>query len=320
MRPPVGFTGEFEDFCASQRIDDAVRQIGRAHIGHRRRVDRIARRPAQKIAQEHEARFARSGAERREPVRAELRRVTGLAGVARPGVVDADAGRGAKAGAERRFLLGAEQVQLGGHEPHHLALRDRQARSGQHGHDPLTGHLTLKMQRQNQTMQMRAAAAHNARRQFSRYRPPVRHRPPLAPVERHLGFERNILNDDVFVALVTRTRRRRRRQRHRAVDAQLRHAGTATARRRRIRLARLLRRKTIGRLFHARRLHWRSRRQALQTPDLVLKLLVLEPRRRQRRVLLLVFFPKPLNLADQSANQPDQLGRAKTLKRIIRAR
>ena len=206
MRPPVGFTGEFEDFCASQRIDDAVRQIGRAHIGHRRRVDRIARRPAQKIAQEHEARFARSGAERREPVRAELRRVTGLAGVARPGVVDADAGRGAKAGAERRFLLGAEQVQLGGHEPHHLALRDRQARSGQHGHDPLTGHLTLKMQRQNQTMQMRAAAAHNARRQFSRYRPPVRHRPPLAPVERHLGFERNILNDDVFVALVTRTR------------------------------------------------------------------------------------------------------------------
>ena len=181
-------------------------------------------------------------------------------------------GESRKPRAEHRFLLGAEQLQLGGHEPHHLALRDRQARSGQQRHDPLTGHLTLKMQRQNQTMQMRAAAAHDARRQFSRYRPPVRHRPPLAPVERHLGFERNILNDDVFVALVTRTRRRRRRQRHRAVDAQLRHAGTATARRRRIRLARLLRRKTIGRLFHARRLHWRSRRQTLQTPDLVLKL------------------------------------------------
>ena len=57
-----------------------------------------------------------------------------------------------------------------------------------------------------------------------------------------------------------------------------------------------------------------------ETPDLVLKLLVLEPRRRQRRVLLLVFFPKPLNLADQSANQPDQLGRAETLKQIVRAR
>ena len=74
----------------AERIDDAVRQIGRAHIGRRRRVDRVARRPAQEIAQEREARFARSGAERREPVGAELRRVAGLAGVARAGVVDAD--------------------------------------------------------------------------------------------------------------------------------------------------------------------------------------------------------------------------------------
>jgi hypothetical protein len=59
------------------------------------------------------------------------------AGVARPGVVDADEGRGAKAGAEDGFLLGAEQVEPRGQEPHHLALRDRKAGSGQHGHDPL---------------------------------------------------------------------------------------------------------------------------------------------------------------------------------------
>jgi len=50
MRPPVCLTGEFEDACAAQRIDDAVRQIGRAHIGYGRRIDRIARRAAQKIA------------------------------------------------------------------------------------------------------------------------------------------------------------------------------------------------------------------------------------------------------------------------------
>ncbi len=50
MRPPLGFTGEFEDFCLAERFDDAVRQIGRAHIGHGRRVDRVARRPAQEIA------------------------------------------------------------------------------------------------------------------------------------------------------------------------------------------------------------------------------------------------------------------------------
>ncbi len=50
------------------------------------------------------ARFARPRAERRESVGAELRRVAGPAGVARPGVVDADVSRGAKPGAERRFL------------------------------------------------------------------------------------------------------------------------------------------------------------------------------------------------------------------------
>ncbi len=84
----------------AERIDDAVRQIGRVHIGRRRRIDRVARRPAQEIAQEGEARFARSRAERGEPVGAELRRVAGLAGVARSGVVDADVSRGAKPGAE----------------------------------------------------------------------------------------------------------------------------------------------------------------------------------------------------------------------------
>ncbi len=33
MRPPVGFAGEFENLCACERVDDAVSQIGRAHIG-----------------------------------------------------------------------------------------------------------------------------------------------------------------------------------------------------------------------------------------------------------------------------------------------
>jgi hypothetical protein len=182
----------------------------------------------------------------------------------------------------------------------------------------LAGHLALTMQHQNQAMQMRAAPAHNACRKISRHRPPVRRRPAFAPVERYFGFEHDILNNDLFVALVARTRRRRRRQRHRAVDAQLRHAGAATARRRPIRLARSLRRRTIRRLFHARRLDRRPRRQAFQTADLVLQRLVLDPRRRQRRVQLLTLLAKTLNLAKQSANQPDQIGRAQTLKRINR--
>ena len=236
--------------------------------------------------------------------------------MARAGVVDADKGRGAKAGAEDGFLLGAEQLQLGGQEPHDLALRDRKAGRGQHGHDPLAGHLTLKMQHQNQVNKMRAAAAHNPRRRIGRHRPPVRGRPALAPIERHLGFERDVLNDDLFVALAARARRRRSRQRHRAVDAQLRHAGAATTRRRRIRRARRLRRRTVRRLLHARRLDRRARRQALQTSDLVLQRLVLDFQSRNRRTQLLILLTKTLNLADQSANQPDPFRRAQTLKRI----
>lgn len=253
--------------------------------------------------------------------RSEPNWVAGLAGVARPGVVDADEAGGAKAGGEDGLLLGAEQVEPCGQEPHHLALRDRKARGGQHGHDPLAGHLALEMQRQDQAMQVRTATPDNARRKVGRHRPPVRRRPALAPVERDLGLERNVLNDDLLVTLVARARRRRGWQRHRAVDAQLRHPGTATAwRLRRTRLARLLRRPTLGRLLHARRLERRPRRQALQTPDLVLQLLVLEPGSRQRGGQLLVLLAKTLHLADQAANQPDQFGRAKTFKRINRSR
>jgi hypothetical protein len=265
MGHPLGLRGEFEDFCAPQGVDDVVRQIGRTHIGRRRLVDDVARRPAQKIAQERQARLARSGAECGEPVGAELRRVASPPSVARPAVVDADEGRGAQSGAEDGFLLGAEHLKLGGREPHHLALGDRKAGGGQHGHDPLAGHLALKMQRQDQTIEVRAAAAHNPRRQSRRQRPPVRRRPALAPVERDFGFERDVLNDDLFIALMARARLR-----------------------------------------------------ALQTPDLVLQVLVLALGRRQRGNQLLVLLPKPLDLANQSANHPRQLGRAQAFKRIGR--
>src|SRR5215472_4867061 len=57
-----------------------------------------------------------------------------------------------------------------------------------------------------------------------------------------------------------------------------------------------------------------------QAPDLVLQFLVLALGRGQPRGQLLVLFPEPLDLADQSANQPDQLGRAQSLKRITRSR
>ncbi len=239
--------------------------------------------------------------------------------MARPGVVDADAGRGAKAGAERRVVLGAERVQPGGQEPHHLALRDRKARGRQQGHDPLAGHLALKMQDQNQATQMRAAAAHDARRKIGRHRPPVRRRPALAPVERHLRPERDILNDDLLVALVARTRRRRRRQPHRRsmlsfdTPGPRRRGGGLSAAFGRSAAARSvafsipdgLNGGRGGRPFRRRISSfsvWFSAREAVSAAFSLLDL----P-------------PKPLDLADQSANQPSQFGRAQTLKRINRA-
>ena len=90
MGRPLGLGAEFEDVCAQQRVDDAVGQIGGAHVGGRRRIDRVARRSAEQIAQEGKPRLARPGAEGGEPIGAELGRVAGSPGVARAGVVDAD--------------------------------------------------------------------------------------------------------------------------------------------------------------------------------------------------------------------------------------
>ena len=52
--------------------DDILRQIGAAHVGDRRRVDDVAGRAAEQTTQESQARFPRPGAERGEPVGADV--------------------------------------------------------------------------------------------------------------------------------------------------------------------------------------------------------------------------------------------------------
>jgi len=166
---------------AGELVDDVPRQIGAAHVGQRCRVDDVARRAAQQTTQESQARFSRPGAECGEPVGADVGGETAFAGMARAGVVDGDEGRASKSRPQHRLVLGAEILKLGGQKPHHLALGDRQAQAGQKRHDPLAGHLALKMKHQHQTMQMRAAAAHNPRRQRRNQPLAVRRLPPLAP-------------------------------------------------------------------------------------------------------------------------------------------
>ena len=144
-----------EGSMAGELVDDLLRQIGTAHIGDRRRVDHIARRTTEQTRKESQARFPGPGAERGEPVGADVGGETALAGVARAGVVDGDEGRAGKSRPQHRFILGAEILtELGGHKPHHLALGDRHTQAGQKRHDPLAGHLALKMKHQHQTMEM----------------------------------------------------------------------------------------------------------------------------------------------------------------------
>ena len=50
MGHPLGLGAEFEDVCACERVDDAVGKIGRAHVGRRGCIDRVARRSAEQIA------------------------------------------------------------------------------------------------------------------------------------------------------------------------------------------------------------------------------------------------------------------------------
>ena len=94
---PFLVRGESERSMAGEPVDDVLRQIGAAHVGDRRRVDHVARRAAQQTAQESQARFARPGAERGEPVGADVGGETAFAGMARAGVVDGDEGRARQA-------------------------------------------------------------------------------------------------------------------------------------------------------------------------------------------------------------------------------
>ena len=221
---------------------------------------------------------------------------------------------------QHRFVLGAEALELGGHQPHHLALGDHEAQAGQQRHDPLAGHLALKMEHQHQTNKMRAAAAHDPRRERRDQGLAVRRLPAFAPIERRLGLDRQVLNGELLIALEARARRRLDRQRFRPGDRKLGDARAAPPRRSLTSLALPLALRPIRRLLHAGRLLRRTRRQMLQPRDLVLQRLILDPQARLDPVARLELRLQPLHLANQTANQADQLGQRHQFKRIASAR
>jgi hypothetical protein len=102
-------------------VDDGLGELAVLHIAEGRLVDHIERCGAAQPRQKRQPRFARTGAEHREGIGADLRGVAALAGVARAGVVDRDIGA-AEAGLQYGGVLGPEGVELDRQQADHLPL------------------------------------------------------------------------------------------------------------------------------------------------------------------------------------------------------
>jgi hypothetical protein len=163
---------------------------------------------------------------------------------------------------------------------------------------------------------MRAAPPHDPRRQRRNQPLPVRGLPALAPIARRFGLQHQVLNDDLLEALVARACRGLDRKRLRAVDRKLGDTGASPALRSLAFLALGLALRLIRRPLHAGGLLRRTRRQILQPRDLVLQRLVVEPKPRHSLAQLLILPPQTPHLAQQLANQVDQLSWCLPFKRI----
>src|SRR5215831_19124201 len=171
------------------------------------------------------------------------------------------------------------------------------------------------MQRQHETMQIGAISSDNGGIEFGDD-PLARWRfPTLAPIERHLRAQVEILNHDVLVALVTRASRRLRPHNDRRPDRQLVQLAAAAAERRRAPAAPVVA-AAVRCLVHAGWLLRRTRRQLLQPCKLVLSRLMLHLQLRQGVAELLILRPQTPNLANQIANHADQVRRRQAFQRI----
>src|SRR5215471_15318478 len=171
------------------------------------------------------------------------------------------------------------------------------------------------MQRQHETMQIGAIAPDNPEIEFGDDPLALRRFPTLAPIERHLRAQVQVLNHDVLVALVARASRRQRPYNDRRPDRQLVQLAAAAAVRRRAPAA-LVVAAAVRCLVHAGWLLRRTRRQLLQPCKLVLDRLMLSLQLRQGVAELLILRTQTPNLANQIANHADQVRRRQPFQRI----
>ena len=107
--------------------------------------------------------------------------------MARPRIVDRDIGA-AQTGFQHRLILGAERLQPGRQQPHHLPLRNHHAHAIEKRHDPLASDLPGEVKRQHQAMQVGAITANNPGIEIGDDRLAVRRFPTFATISRHREF------------------------------------------------------------------------------------------------------------------------------------
>src|SRR5271169_49470 len=196
--------------------------------------------------------------------------------MARPRIVDRDIGA-AKAGLQYSFILGAERLEFGRQQTHHLPLRNHHAHAIEKSGYPFASDLPGEVKRQHQAMQTGAIAADKPRIESRDDRLAVRRFPTFATISRHLWVQAQVLNNDVLKSLVARARRRVDLHNNGCANLQSVELAATPAQGAPTLLVASVRSFGLRRFIHAGGLDRRTQRPRLQPRTLILDSLVLDP-------------------------------------------
>ncbi len=261
-----------------QAVDHRGGQRTFAHVGERLVIDDVIVVAGAQQRKEVEAAFGGGGAEPGEKVVANLSAVAVGGFVARAGVVRRDPGGAGKSRPQHLAALLAKAVLSTGRrladvkQAHHLALVDDDADAAQQRHQSRHRGLPLMILSKHEAAKLRPVMAINARGKRSRYHPPIRRLPALAPELHHMRTDIEILHHKARVSFEPPVGRRGiDADAPLLVDRQLRTRAAAPAflaAFRRLRLGRLLHAARLEVRFHIR-LDIRPHRGAFEPGDLV---------------------------------------------------
>src|SRR3954451_21779161 len=122
VRPPSGFVWEGSDRMRPEGLDHRAGQMALAHVAERLVVDHVIFVPRPQQRQKRLAGFRPTGSEWHGTLATELGRHTVAPRVAGACVVHRNEGRALEPGPQHLLTLLDKGVEVGGEEPHYLAL------------------------------------------------------------------------------------------------------------------------------------------------------------------------------------------------------